>query len=713
MLAALLLAWAPAAHAAEDAIPRPPELERDVQFWIRVYTQVTTNEGLLHDEHNLAAVYERVSFGVNATPQQRRNQLDAARDKISASLKRLAAGGSDLTAEDQRIAALFGGEASPARFRQAQDEIRFQLGQADRFRQGLVRSGTWEGHIAQSVANQGLPPEIAALPHVESSFDPTAYSKVGAAGLWQFMRSTGRRFLRIDDAVDERFDPFRASEAAAQLLDFNYRLLGSWPLALTAYNHGAGGMRRARDQMGTTDIVRIVREYKSPLFGFASRNFYVSFLAALEIDRNPEKYFGPLARASEVRFHEVQMPAYVPVASVERLTRIPRDTLKEMNPALRSTVWNGQRLVPKGYKLRLPAEASEWNTSLLAARLAATEQYASQPRPRSQRVRQGDTLASIAAANNVTAAELARLNRLAANAKLRAGRTVLLPEAQPALARAATVAPAQPPPGRTYVVRAGDTLSDIATRQGVPEQTLTVLNQLRSADAIYEGQRLRLTTDAPPQSEVTAAVAIADKGPAAEKASKALLAEKEEETKVAAAEARPERPANEPVSAAQAQAESPALAPGNPVPQATDPVDYAVADNDTIRVVAAETIGHYADWLGITAQRLRDLNNLKIKNPVVMGRSVKLDFAKVPKATFEQRRREYHQKLQAAFFEEHRITGTEVYISRRGDSLWSVTQRYTNLPVWLLQQYNLDIDFADLRAGMKIVVPLVENVAGV
>jgi membrane-bound lytic murein transglycosylase D len=93
---------------------------------------------------------------------------------------------------------MFGVEASPARYTQAMDEIRFQLGQSDRFKAGLIRSGAWESHIADSLANLGLPPEISALPHVESSFDPTAYSKVGASGLWQFMRSTGRRFLRID-----------------------------------------------------------------------------------------------------------------------------------------------------------------------------------------------------------------------------------------------------------------------------------------------------------------------------------------------------------------------------------------------------------------------------------------------------------------------------------------------------------------------------------
>ena len=372
LLACLTLASG-ASWAADEAIPRPPELERDVQFWIRVYTAVGTTEGLLHDDRNLAVVYQAVHFEPGAMPAQRREHLDGLRQHYRGILQRLSEGATDLTADEQRIQSAFGSEASTERYAQAMEEIRFQLGQADRFREGIVRSGTWEGHIATTLANLGLPPAIAALPHVESSFNPAAYSKVGAAGLWQFMRSTGRRFLRIDDAVDERMDPFRATEAAAQLLDFNYRLLGTWPLALTAYNHGAAGMRRARDAMGTSDIVAIVRHHKSPSFGFASRNFYVSFLAALEIDRNPEKYFGPIERRPQTPFKEVEVPANVSLVDLERVVNVDRSRLQALNPALRPPVWQGQRHVPQGYRLRLPADAGDWTREQLAVRLATKE----------------------------------------------------------------------------------------------------------------------------------------------------------------------------------------------------------------------------------------------------------------------------------------------------------------------------------------------------
>src|SRR5262249_31740176 len=148
----------------------------------------------------------------NASQRERQKRVERDEERIAAALRRLAAAnGGSLSEEDQRIRDLWGAEATPARLRDAADEVRFQLGQADRFRAGLIRSGAWESHIAEALANLGLPPELAVLPHVESSFNPAAYSKVGAAGLWQFMRSTGRRYMRIDSAVDDRLDPFRST----------------------------------------------------------------------------------------------------------------------------------------------------------------------------------------------------------------------------------------------------------------------------------------------------------------------------------------------------------------------------------------------------------------------------------------------------------------------------------------------------------------------
>ena len=368
-----LLCLSRLAVAAEDLLPRPAELEPDVQFWIRVYSQISTNDGFIHDQHKLSVVYETMHFDADTPTHERAHRVDAQRARVQDILRRLASGAAPQNADEQKVRDLWGPDATPVRLAEAVDDVRFQLGQSDRFRAGLMRAGTWETHIGEVLANLGLPAQIAALPHVESSFDPSAYSKVGAAGLWQFMRSTGRRFLRIDAAVDERMDPFRETEAAAQLLNYNYRLLGSWPLAITAYNHGAEGMRRAREQLGTDDIVRIVREYRSPTFGFASRNFYVSFLAALSIAQDPDKYFGPLHRGSESQFVEVKLSTSASSATLVRTLGVDRDTLRGLNPALRPGVWTGQRSIPAGYVVRLPGSASKWTSDLLAQRLGASK----------------------------------------------------------------------------------------------------------------------------------------------------------------------------------------------------------------------------------------------------------------------------------------------------------------------------------------------------
>lgn len=703
LLLCVLLSMSRFATAAETLLPRPPELEPDVQFWIRVYTEVSTNEGLIHDQHRLSVVYETLHFDADTPSPERARKVDAERERFEDILKRLAQGAEPRDDEERRVRALWGDEVTPARLELAASDVRFQLGQSDRFRAGLVRSGAWEPHIAEVLANLGLPAEIAALPHVESSFDPYAYSKVGAAGLWQFMRSTGRRFLRIDAAVDERLDPYRETEAAAQLLSYNYRLLGSWPLAITAYNHGAEGVRRARDQLGTDDIVRIVREYHSPSFGFASRNFYVSFLAALTIAQKPEKYFGGIDRNSEFGFHELKMPSTASLSTLVRALGVDRETLRSLNPALRPAVWSGQRVVPAGYVLRLPEAGSRWTAELLAQRLGA---------PQAGTVAEVSKPAKGAAAATGTAPAAAPATVPISTPAPRTS-PVVMAAAAPAAAAAAVASAAAasaspsaangvPESSQYYVVQAGDDTSAIAARTGLSVTKLMTLNSMRDQDDIYEGQHLRLVAAAAEPETLTTRANVA--------AAQAAVQESLEENAAVAAASRLAAK-TEPVSKAQAQAEGPQLVPGATGPVSADPVDYSVAADGSIRVVAAETLGHYADWIGTTAARLRAINHLHGRMPVVMGRRIKLEFANTTHDQFEERRRDYHERLQAAYFASHRIAGTEVYIARRGDSLWSITQKSLKVPVWLLQQYNPDLDFRDLRPGTQISLPKVEDVS--
>ena len=763
--AVLFAALAPAVVCA-GSIPRPEGIQQDVNFWVRVYTEVTTNEGFLHDERNLAVIYDTLKFGAGMSSRDRQRVVDERRDRHIAALRRIIAalpseaGREGLSEEDKRLLALWGPSASTVLLRDATQRIRFQLGQADRFKEGLIRSSSWEAHIAETFANQGLPPELAVLPHVESSFNAAAYSKVGAAGLWQFMRSTGRRYMRIDDAVDERLDPYRSTEAAAQLLAYNYRVLDSWPLALTAYNHGAAGMRRAKETVGTDDFVKINRTYNSRTFGFASRNFFPSFLAALTVDENPEKYFGQFERRPEQKFREVTMPAYVRLTTLERTLGLDREQLRALNPAWRPTIYSGTRLVPRGYRLRLPADTAEkWTAELLTSKLPANELYAGQVTPRTHRVRKGESLASIAPKYGLSAQRLAEMNGLSTSAQLRAGRRLQLPEqlprviGTPAASSATVVAevPASPQnataasaPGEDfYVVRRGDSLQLIAARVRVPEGQLLRMNRLKDPDRLYEGQRLRIAGEPEPvvvasasseEAETKVATIDAARGEAQREGAAVEVVREETMRPIGSGEPRRGRvrsaavvameaattpdvansvvraaeTAREPVSASQAEELSPALGPVSVSQGLADSIDYQVRDDGSIRVEATETLGQYADWLQLPTQSLRNINKLRAKQPVLLGQKLKLDYSRVSRETFEQLRRDYHAKLQGEFFVQHRITGTEVYIVRRGDSLWTMTQRFSNLPIWLLRQYNPDTDLSDLRAGTQVTMPRVE-----
>jgi membrane-bound lytic murein transglycosylase D len=143
-------------------------------------------------------------------------------------------------------------------------------------------------------------------------------------------------------------------------------------------------------------------------------------------------------------------------------------------------------------------------------------------------------------------------------------------------------------------------------------------------------------------------------------------------------------------------------------PLRSDPADYEVHEDGRVTVQAAETLGHYAEWLEVSASALRARNGMRGKQPIVIGRRVKLDFSRVTPEEFERRRLEYHRTLQSEFFDHFVVTGTEQHVLRKGETLWYLAARKYRVPVWLLRQYNPDLDFGSLQAGAAMVVPQIE-----
>jgi membrane-bound lytic murein transglycosylase D len=433
--------------AADESFPQPPELQPDVDFWIAVFTDYSVDEGVLHDSRNLGVVYDRLAMPAELSRRERNRRVDRRRKALRAVLEALASGKRDsLSDEEARVLALWPSDVSNSTLAGAARQIRYQQGLRERFREGLERAGQWRAYVNEQLTAQGVPIEIAALPHVESSYNPNARSHVGASGIWQFTRSTGRRFMRVDHVVDDRNDPFAATRGAARLLAYNYSLTGSWPMAITAYNHGLAGVRRAMRIHGDDALVAILRNYNGRTFGFASRNFYVAFLAAKEVDQNPEKYFPGVVPEKPIDYAAVKLPAYVSAEGLSKAAGVSERQIARHNPGLQATIWEGSKYLPKGYELRLPAAATSTSLASLVSNLPADAVFDEQLPDLFHTVRRGDTLSEIAEAYQTRVSTLVALNQLGSSHRIRAGQRIRLPAAGPM--------PAAPPPEPVVVAAA-------------------------------------------------------------------------------------------------------------------------------------------------------------------------------------------------------------------------------------------------------------------
>ncbi|MEX0617830.1 MAG: LysM peptidoglycan-binding domain-containing protein [Pseudohongiellaceae bacterium] len=739
LLTLLALPAQPVHAQAAELFPRPAQLEPAIEFWTRVYTEADTQHGFLHDSVNLSVIYDKV-------PQTRR-VVDQRREEIQRDLEVLASGKRhDLTAEQQRILDLWGSSVTNQILEQAVSTVRFQLGQSDRFLGGLVRSGAYRDHIGRVIGEKGLPMELAVLPHVESSFNPRAYSSASAAGMWQFGRATGQRFMRIDHIIDERMDPYIATSAAMSLLEYNYSILGTWPLALTAYNHGAGGIARAVRDTGSDRIEVIIANYKGRAFGFASRNFYPQFLAVLDVEKNAGRYFGDVRFDPAPGFTEVTTDSYIAAEVFASSVGISLEQLRADNPALRPTVWEGGKRIPQGFNVKVRTLAVPGTPEQLLARIPTTDRFLAQIPDTYYLVERGDSLSAIASRFDTSVSQLTSLNQLASQHRIQIGQRLLLPQDSNDPDVMLATRTLERPGDGTYNVRRGDTLSIIATRFEVGEGELMRLNDIQDPHRIYPGQELSL----PVAVENEELLAAADNEPESAQDSEAgglvsvdVEATTDDLPEIVSAELDPtpaetenpttrlalnqtpealedELPDLNEITDAPAAADENAVAV-NPNLNAdesneeltealsADPSDYTVAGDNSVEIQASETLGHLAEWLDVRAWDLRRLNDMAYRDPVIIGERLKLDLSQVTQVEFEVRRREYHLQLQQEFFGNFRIQDVETYVIAANDNIGAIARTRYGTPIWLLRQYNPELNFNRLQIGQQIVFPLLER----
>ncbi len=490
------------AAAADSALfPCPDRLVAKVEFWKQIFSTYSRNHVVIHDTEDPSRVYAILDFqreAVRLSPgelsrlMKRTERNEIAR--IRAILERLHRhpDSTQLTVEEMRIRSLLKSDPHPDRYRRAagKKRIRSQRGVRERFLEGVQRSARYLPRMEEIFRAEGLPIELTRLPLVESSFNTHAYSKVGAAGMWQFMPGTGKLFLKIDGAVDERLDPFVSTRAAARFLKQNYERLGTWPLAITAYNHGPAGMARAVREVGSSDMDVIIDRYESRTFGFASKNFYAEFLAAVEVHRDYRNHFGDIRLESELSADEVPLGHYVSLRSVKSCTGSQLDTLKSLNPAIRPAAVSGKRWLPSGYRVRMPAGRSQSFRDCYAALPSSAKLKRHPVFERRHRVRRGETLSTIARRYGSSVSTLRRYNRLKSSNFIRVGQVLKIPGASRATASAPRVARSSSP--RVHRVRRGQTLAQIARHYGSSIERIRRANGLRSADHIRAGQSLRI-----------------------------------------------------------------------------------------------------------------------------------------------------------------------------------------------------------------------------
>jgi membrane-bound lytic murein transglycosylase D len=652
-----------AAPGLTDGPPFPEFtiVKPNVSFWINIYTRYTTTQAVVHDSVDLTIVYDVIDLLPPDMPGARktnRRRMKMASQTYTHILQRLVADPSTQDADCRRVASLFAQRAGGNIFQQASHRVRCQVGQRDRFLKGLVRSGAYIDKIRAILASYGVPADLAYLPHVESSFDIQAYSKFGAAGMWQFTRSTGRRFLTVNYLLDERRDPIAATHAAAQLLKENHAKLGSWPLAITAYNHGAAGMQRAKAIHG--DYPSIFSEYNGRTFKFASRNFYSEFLAARKIASDHRRYFGEIDLADPVTFQSVRLEGFAGFVELCRHLGFDPHTVRGINPALRPPVLSGQKLIPRDYRLHLPGTAAFDSDGRLADLLPDIYQNAQKP-SRFYTVQRGDTAGSIARMHHVRLDDLVMANNLNHRATVYIRQRLRIPQ-----------------PGAPIVPK----------KDALPRTTDKTLSVVAAAES--QGDMARILASIPVDGEWGR---YRRPGPAPAD----LIARLDPEID------QPALHGQAPVADLQPTAVRAQVAFSRIEEDPRQPVG-------TIHVEVEETIGHYAEWAGVRASRIRRLNQIPFGKPLQLHQAIQIPLDRIPADAFEARRLSFHEKLQKDFFACFRVEAVQQYRVQPGDSYWTLCHKKFDLPLWLLRHYNQDVNLAALQANQSLAIPAIQSI---
>lgn len=492
---------APKASVREEAYDSPftvaPLLRDRVSFWKDIFTKYGKAQSVIHHRD-----FPQIVFGVIDLARERDAMSDTAFEaykeavvsrtieNVRQQLLELADGAAVKTPFQERMLDEVERRRLPVsslRLWVEQDLIRAQTGIRERYAEAVRRAWRYLPVMEQIfVGEYGLPRELTRIPFIESSFDYTAYSSVGAAGIWQFMPKTARAHrMLVGRYVDERRDPLKATRAAAEYLRSAYNSLGSWPLAITSYNHGVGGVRAKVRKAGTENLARIIEDPAERYFGFASTNFYPEFLAAVDIFEDHKAYFPDVQEEPPLRVASYSVRRSVSAPSLASQLGMPVEHLREANYGLLDSVWSGRAAIPAGYTLRVPVEYRHAADRLFG--VGTTEHVADvgfSQRGEGRQISRVSTSALDLPSVEIPTVDTVEIQQVARRSPARAPMAVgVTPSSSKARQKQVAV--------KTVTVRSGDTLASISKKYGVRVERIKQMNNLRSSK-VTAGQKLLL-----------------------------------------------------------------------------------------------------------------------------------------------------------------------------------------------------------------------------
>ncbi|HMQ10860.1 MAG TPA: transglycosylase SLT domain-containing protein [Oligoflexia bacterium] len=653
--------------------PCPESIKDRVTFWVAVFSKYGSDQVVFHDSKVPSRVFSTLDTDIGCIRKNNHDYhiIEKERTRVEKALYALHSTLSQkktLSPEQEILYDNF--KDSPiSDILDSAQRVRCQNGNKTRFEQGLKIYNQYKNHIEKILLEHNVSLDIQYLPFVESAYNPKAYSRVGAAGLWQIMPATARRLgLQVNASIDERFDPILATIGAAKYLKNSQEILDNYlinlgfgsnnqlgPYIITSYNYGVGGAKKMLRDVGL-DYGKVLEAYTSRRSGVAVQNFYSSFLAARYVAINRQKYF-PHINNDQASYPMVKNKFTLKeIRSAEHITEffnVDLEEFKQLNPVLTNGVIKGKRNIPEGTSIYLPTR--------LNITPAVLEDYWRHPfvdkllLEQKYKVAAGDTACGIAREFNISCKELIDENALGRRGLIRVGQIITIPSRQriPSVVAVSSENTEQPK------------MESSAPKIEPSENIKSVKNEAPIASVEFIGPPL------PPKLAIKK-----EQGPMDASIEETLYAEGIGESLFIEQEKR-------------------------------NNVMYY-----SIHVESEETLGHYAEWLKLpNTASLRMLNKMPNSN-IVIDEKIYLPINESQAAAkikaFESNRIDFHKSLHDRFNEHFIITELQHYTVESGDNLSMISKKF-KVPTWLIRRFNPEIKHLGLQKGESLKIPVLKE----